>query len=358
MQAVVLAGGQGTRLKPFTFRSPKQLLPLANKPFILHLIEYLNSFGIQEIIFSLCYKADDIMSFLGEGSKSGTHILFSVESDPLGTAGALKNVENYLKDESVLVMNGDLLTDIDIARLIETHRKKKATVTIALKEVDDPSSFGLVLTESDGRVKKFIEKPGTDTTVEARTINAGIYVIEPKVLAKIPPRKNFSFERDLYPMLLEEKVPFFSEVFRSYWLDVGTLPAYFRAHRDILAEKIKVKVPGKRSEKRPLWTGTECRIHPSVQIADHVLIGNKVILEEGVAVGEFAVLGDKCVVRKDSKVTDSILFAGVTIGERARIRDSILGAGAMIEDDCIIRPGNVLGDATLVTRGSILPASL
>lgn len=357
MQAVVLAGGQGTRLKPFTFRSPKQLLPLANKPFILYLVEYLNGFGIREIIFSLCYRADDIMSFLGTDSKSGTRILFSVESEPLGTAGALKNVENYLKEDSVLVMNGDLLTDIDVGRLIETHRRKKATVTIALKEVDDPSSYGLVLTDRDGHVKRFIEKP-TDTEVADRTINAGIYVIEPKVLSRIPPRKNFSFERDLYPSLLEEKVPFYSEVFHSYWLDVGTLPTYFRAHRDILAEKIKVKVPGKRSEKRPLWMGTECRIHPGAQIADHVVIGNKVILEEGAAIGEFTALGDKCVVRKGAKVADSILFSGVTVGERVRIRDSILGVGAMIEDDCLIRPGNVLGDATLVTRGSMLPAAL
>ncbi|MGH8103470.1 MAG: nucleotidyltransferase family protein, partial [bacterium] len=241
MQAVVLAGGQGTRLKPFTLRSPKQLLPLANKPFILYLVEYLNGFGIEEIIFSLCYKAEDIMDYLGTDNKSGSHILFSVENEPLGTAGALKNVENYLKDEAVLVMNGDLLTDINITKLIETHRKKKSMVTIALKEVEDPTMYGLVLTDRDGHVKKFTEKP-TDTEIADRTINAGIYVIEPKVVAKIPPRKNVSFERDLYPALLEEKVPFYSEVFHSYWLDVGTLATYFRAHRDILAEKIKVKI--------------------------------------------------------------------------------------------------------------------
>ncbi|MGH8104136.1 MAG: hypothetical protein ACREJQ_06420, partial [bacterium] len=145
--------------------------------------------------------------------------------------------------------------------------------------------------------------------------------------------------------------------FHSYWLDVGTLATYFRAHRDILAEKIKVKMPGKQSDGRPVWIGAECKIHAGAQIADHVLIGNKVIIEEGAAIGEFTALGDKCVVRKDAKLANCLLFGGTTIGERARVRDSIIGSNSMIEDDCHIRPGNVLGDATLITRGSLLPAS-
>jgi mannose-1-phosphate guanylyltransferase/phosphomannomutase len=215
-----------------------------------------------------------------------------------------------------------------------------------------------VLTERDGRVKKFIEKPSSDSGITDRTINAGIYVIDPPVLSRIPPLKNFSFERDLYPLLLEEKMPIYSEVFTSYWMDVGTLPTYFRAHRDILAEKVKVKIPAKRSERRALWTGTECKIHASALLADHVLIGNKVIIEEGATIGEYSVLGDKCVVRKDAKITDTLCFGGVTIGERTRVRDSILGAGTILEDDCQIRAGNVLGDSTLVMRGSLLPTSL
>ncbi len=357
MQAVILAGGRGTRLKPYTFRAPKPLLPLAGKPFILYMLDYLKSYQITDILLSLCYKADEIMEFLGDGSRYGVNIQFSVEQEPLGTAGALRNVEAYLKPGSVLVFNGDLLTDIDLSRLIATHKKKNAKASIALKEVDDPSPFGLVLMDREGRVKRFIEKP-TEYEATQKTINAGIYLLDTEILSRIPPATNFSFERDLFPMLLDEHFPFYGVVFDSYWLDVGTLSTYMRAHRDILSGKVKVVLPGKKGDKRSIWLGEDVRLHPSCHISEFVLIGDKVVVEEEVYIGEYTVIGSRGRLRKQSALSECILFDGVVVGERARVRESVLGQDSIVEDDVVIRSGNILGDGSLVTRGSILPSAM
>ncbi|MFN4182104.1 MAG: sugar phosphate nucleotidyltransferase [bacterium] len=355
--AVLLTGGVGTRLRPLTYQMPKPLLPLMNRPFILYVLEYLARHKITDVVLTLSHKGEEIMEYFQQNPFPGATVRFSMEKFPMGTAGALKNVEPYIEGDSILVMNGDILTDFPIHSLIEAHKKKGAKVTIALKEVEDPSAFGLALLGKGERIKKFVEKPSEFEWVEDRTINAGIYVIDVDLLEKIPVGQEVSLERAFFPALIANDIPVYGKVFDGYWLDVGTFSSYFKAHQDILAGKIRVSLPGKMRKNEGVWMQDRVRIAESAEVKPPVFIGENTVIGEGAVITEYTVIGSRCTIQKEARVESAILHEEVLVGENARIRESLLGRGVIIEPGAHIRSGNILGSGSVISQGSILPSS-
>jgi NDP-sugar pyrophosphorylase family protein len=231
MRAILLIGGLGTRLRPLTFKTPKPLLPILNRPFLAYQIEYLKGQGIDEIVLCTAYRAEAFREAFGSGAPYGVQIHYVHEREPLGTGGAIKNAESYV-DGPVLVCNGDILTDMDLSALFAFHREKKALATIALTRAEDPTAFGLVNTDNEGRIQRFTEKPSRED-VTTDTINAGTYIFEPRVFALIPKGKVCSVERDVFPDMLRAGERLYAKALPGYWLDVGTLEKYRQAERDL-----------------------------------------------------------------------------------------------------------------------------
>lgn len=232
MNAIILIGGLGTRLRPLTYKTPKPLLPLANQPFVFYQFELLKKHGIQEVVLCTAYMAEEFERVLGDGRKFGVRLKYVYEKTPLGTGGALKNAQDFVKG-TTLVFNGDILTDANLAEILQFHRQRQARLTLTLTRVKDPTLYGLVETDSQGKIIGFREKPSPNE-VTCNTINAGIYILEPEILGHIPPGVVYSLERELFPKLLELKVPLYATTSDAYWLDIGTLEKYHQADRDIL----------------------------------------------------------------------------------------------------------------------------
>lgn len=344
MKGLILAGGKGMRLRPLTLNTPKPVVPVANSPFLLYQLDLMRSAGIQEIILSLSYQPRKIEDLLKDGSDYGVWIRYALEGTPLGTAGAFKNAEEQIESTSV-VFNGDVLTSIDLAAVIAHHREKRAVATIVLTPVENPSAYGLVETTPDGWIQRFIEKPGPDE-VTCNTINAGIYVLEPSVLRYIPKGEPYSFERGLFPTLLERKEPVLSFILDQYWIDIGTPQKYLEVHQDILSRKfMSPRVPGRGLERSLLpanaFVDDKSIIDSDVTIRDHVRIENSVI-------------GKNCKIDERAHIVDSVIWSGNAIDADARVTQSIVGKGCYIGRSAILRPGVVLGDKTVVTDFSTL----
>lgn len=336
MQALILAGGKGTRLRPLTVYTPKPIVPVLNRPLVLYQLDILAKAGITDITLSLSYQPDKIEDVLGDGSDLGVKLRFLTEPSPMGTAGAYKFASGSIR-ETTVVFNGDILTNVDIASVIETHRASTAEATIVLAPVDDPSKFGLVETGSGGEVLRFLEKPSSEKLAEMKlnTINAGIYVLEPNVLDLIPPGENTSFEYNVFPALIEQRRAFFAHTLSGeYWRDLGTPASYLDAHFDFLSGKID-RLPDTTTSKSDLATAAD--------------------------VDSVSVLGDGCVIKPGARIVNSVLGSGVHVDEKAEISNSVIWShtrvsaaaeidGAIIGRSCYIgrsvkvEPGAVLGD--------------
>src|SRR6185312_5660227 len=242
VKAVVMAGGEGTRLRPLTSNQPKPMVPVAGKPCMEHILELVRGHGLTNVVATLAYMPQVIRGYFGEGSQLGLELDYSVEEVPAGTAGSVKLLEHYL-DETFLVVSGDALTDMDLSALLAAHRESGAAATLALKRVPDPLEFGVVITGEDGQIERFLEKP-TWGEVFSDTINTGIYVIEPEVLSFIPPGEEFDFAHDLFPLLLDKGMPMYGYAPEGEWTDVGNLEAYLEVHRDVLDRRVQVEMAG------------------------------------------------------------------------------------------------------------------
>src|SRR6478672_6139455 len=284
MKGLILAGGKGTRLRPLTINTPKPVVPVANSPFLLYQIDLMRSGGIGEIILSLSYQPRKIEDLLKDGSDYGVWIRYAVEGTPLGTGGAFKNAEEHI-DSTTIVFNGDVLTDIDLSAVVAHHRERNAVATIVLTPVENPSAYGLVETNQDGWIQRFIEKPGPHE-ITCNTINAGIYVLEPSVLRYMPKGEPYSFERGLFPTLLEHKEPVMSFVLDKYWIDIGTPQKYLEVHHDILSRKFVSPRVGKSAFDRNA-------VPSGVQVDEKSIIGPDVMIREGVRI-ENSVIGNNC----------------------------------------------------------------
>ena len=336
MKALILVGGEGTRLRPLTCNTPKAMVPVLNIPFLEHVIRHLQKHKVEDIFLAQGHLAQPIESYLGDGSQLGVRLSYVVEEIPLGTAGAIRYAERYL-DEAFLAMNGDIFSDLDISAMMALHRERKAKVTIALTPVDDPTAYGLIETDEQSKILRFLEKPRWDE-VTTNMINAGTYIIEPEVLAQIPPGRKVSIERETFPLILSQGEPVYAYPCSMYWLDMGTPYKYFQLHRDLLAGKSSHYTP---PSDRAVLTGSQCSLHPTARIEGPVLIGDSCTIGENVRLTGPVVIGTGCTILEDSIIEDSIIWHNVRIGPRSRVKTSI------VADHSCLNPGSVLEEVVL-----------
>ena len=306
MKAVVMAGGEGSRLRPLTSRRPKPLAPVVNKPVMEHIVDLLRKHGVREIVATLHYLADEIESYFGDGTAFGVSMKYVVEDTPLGTAGAVKLAEDMLSDEPFLIISGDALTDLDLTAFTEEHKRTGAQATIALQRVSNPLEFGVVITDENRRITRFLEKPSWGE-IFSDTINTGIYVLDPSVFAYMERGKNYDFSRDLFPRMLYEGKLVQGFVTEDYWTDIGNLQQYQQANFDALNGKVRVEIPGTQTATG-IWTGEGCRIDPGAHILAPVVLGKNVVVEAGAVVGAQSVVGNAGIVAKHAKLHRTIAF--------------------------------------------------
>jgi NDP-sugar pyrophosphorylase family protein len=345
MKAILLAGGKGTRLRPLTLHTPKPIVPIFNRPFLHYQLDLLKQVpGISEVILSLNYQPRRIEEVFGNGADIGLPIRYLVEPSPLGTGGAIKFAEPHL-DGPVVVFNGDVLTQIDLNAVVQLHRERKAKATIVLTPVDNPTAYGLVETEADGRVRRFLEKPNPDE-ITCDTINAGIYVLEPETFERIPKDTNYSIERSYFPSLVERGETFIAYIYRGYWIDIGTPGKYVQVHRDIMDGAFQA-APFAGAAGRAHTEGA--RIEDGARVTGPCFIDEGVIVKAGAEIGPYTVLGRQTHVEENAKVHGSIVWPNGWIGSDAHVDSAILGRNCHVGRNVTIQPGRVLGDKTSIT---------
>ncbi len=343
MKAVLMAGGSGTRLRPLTCDIPKPMVPMLNKPMAEHIINLLRRHGFDDVFITLYYLPHVIQNYFGDGHEFGVNISYAVEEKmPLGTAGCVKAIEDVLGDETFIVISGDSLTDIDLQQAVAFHKSKGSKATIVLKRVTNPLDFGVVITDQDGRIERFLEKPSM-SEVFSDTINTGTYVLEPEVLALLPPDKEVDFSKDLFPLLLERKDPMYGYVAEGYWEDVGNLQSYRQAHYDILDGKVKLELPYTKREG-DIWVGEGTIISPSARVTGPVVIGHNCQIGPGVTITPGTVLGDNVIVGEGSSLKRPIVWNNVYIGEEAQLRGCVIGKNSSIKRGANILEGAIVAN--------------
>jgi len=343
-KALILVGGQGTRLRPLTCNTPKSMVPVLNTPFLEHVIRNLKAHRITDIILAQHHLPESMKQYFGDGSKLGVHLTYVIEDTPRGTAGAVKNAEHYL-DGTFFVLNGDIFHNRDFTGFLKEHRKSRAKATIVLSPVDDPSIYGVVETDKNGRVLRFIEKPRKEDA-PSNWINAGTYVIEPDVVQRIPPDVKYSFERELFPEMLADNLPVYAYHASNYWMDTGTPEKYLQLHRDLLAGKYD----GYEFD-RDVILGTNCRIHASAKTTGRIVMGDGCAVEPGAVLNGPLVMGPRCRVGRGAVVGDSVLWDRVTVGPHASVRACAIANDCVVGSDAVLTEA-VLGDHIMIEPGT------
>src|SRR5579872_4131904 len=346
VQAIVLVGGEGTRLRPLTFGTPKPMVPLMNVPFLARTLERLYDAGIRDVILPAGYMPQAITDYFGDGSDFGMKITYVIEDEPLGTAGAIKNVEQHIHGP-FFVLNGDVLTSLDLQAMIDYHERTRGMGVLHLIKVEDPSAFGCVVHDQTGRITQFVEKPpkGTEPTNE---INAGTYLLEPRVLSFIPPGRNVSIERETFPKLIEQTDGLYAFTTTDYWIDLGRPEHYLNAHRDILSGAMPLKL-------EPGLNGPGSKKVYSENIIPPVHVDENVQIDPSAKVGPNVVLGEGCKIGANARLTDCVLWDGVIVGAGATIDESIVASGAHIGEKAVVSRGSVVGHDAVIEPGSVLP---
>ncbi len=354
-QAVILVGGEGTRLRPITSRVPKPVAPVVERPFVAYILDNLARHGVDRAIFSTGFLAEAIEAEIGDGAGYGLHVEYVVESEPLGTAGAIANCEDKLHGSSFYVFNGDVLSDVDLTALARLHTDRGGMGTIFLTPVEDPRRYGLVEIDADGRVASFLEKP-SDYEGTA-LINAGVYVLEPEVLEMVPRGKMFSIERGVFPQLAQAG-SLYGYVDHGYWRDIGTPDSYLQAHYDILERRVDTAVADALGEQY-VFVSPTASVDADARVVPPAYIGDRARVATGARVGPLTVLGDGAVVGEGASVTESVVQAGAVVGSHAQVRRSVLvrgssvGAGTQL-DAAIIGEGAVVGAGNRLSGGICL----
>ncbi|HAM35394.1 MAG TPA: nucleotidyl transferase [Elusimicrobia bacterium] len=340
MIALILIGGVGSRLRPFTCDFPKPLLPVVNRPFLEYQFDVLKSHGVREVLLCTAYKPDIFHRMLGDGRRLGMRLRYIHETRPLGTGGAVKNAQKYLRS-TVLILNGDVLHTLDVSAFLRFHRAKRAEASIALTRVKDPTLYGLVETDEGGRIRKFLEKPSWDEIV-TNTINAGAYLFEPRVLERVPPKIHYSLERALFPHMLEEEARLFGYVSGGYWIDIGTLEKYLQVHLDILGGAASFKLS---SARRGLYLGRGVRLGRDLTFSEEP---GKLVLGDRTRVGDFArfsrhvCVGPRCEIGKGAVLEDCVVLPDSLVGDGAVLRRCVVGPGCRIGAHAVLSPGTAL----------------
>ena len=348
-QAVILAGGQGTRLRPLTLARAKPVVPLLNRPVLAYQLAMLRRHGVTDVILSCSYRVEDVEQALGDGRALGVGLRYVVETEPLGTGGGVRNAAD-LTSGSVFVLNGDVLTDADLTAMRRFHEDHGSRTTIFLTPVADPRAYGLVETAADGRLARFREKPGPDEAIATNMINAGVYLLDATLLRRMPDDRPVSIEREFFPALIDDGLPCFGWSAPAYWRDIGNPAAYRAAQIDLLHERVRTTLvpPGERRDGT--WVAAGTRVDPRAKLTGPSLVGGRVRLGDGCRVGPLAVVGDDCAIARGATIEGSVLWERVEVGANAVLRDCVIGADVRIGADAVIGP------ETVVESGAVIPA--
>ncbi len=346
-----MAGGEGTRLRPLTSNQPKPMVPIVGKPCMEHILELLKRHGFEDVIVTVAFLPQAIRGYFGNGESLGLDIGYSVEESPLGTAGSVRLAAGRL-DDTFLVISGDALCDVDLTRLVEYHREKEASVTIGLKSVDNPLEFGIVVTDEEGRVERFLEKPSWGQ-VFSDTINTGIYVLEPEVLKHVPTDRPYDFSKELFPLLLEMGRPIYGCVLDGYWQDIGNLEQYRQANFDALDEKVRLDIPGIRIRGN-VWLGEGVDLDDLDAFEGPAYVGNYCRVGRDATIGPYTVLSTSVTVRERGRVTRSIVDASTYIGRSTVVEGAILGRSCDLRAHVRVHEGVAIGDEVRVGSESVI----
>ena len=355
MKAVVMAGGEGTRLRPMTANQPKPLLPVINRPIMEHVLRLLKRHGFTETVVTVQFLASLIRNYFGDGEELGMSLQYATEEVPLGTAGSVKNAEDALKDDRFLVISGDALTDLDLTDMVRFHKENGALVTIGLKRVPNPLEFGIIIADDDGRIQRFLEKP-TWGQVFSDTVNTGIYVMEPEVLERVASGESVDWSSDVFPQLLAEGAPLFGYVADCYWEDVGTHESYLKAQADMLSGKVDLEIDG--FEMSPgVWVAEGAEVDSSAVLKGPLYIGDYAKVEAGAELREYTVLGSNVVVKEGAFLHRAVVHDNVYVGPSTNLRGCVVGkntdlmAGARIEENGIVGDECVIEAEAYVSNG-------
>ncbi|CAN5750779.1 hypothetical protein BH23ACT11_BH23ACT11_13920 [soil metagenome] len=360
MKALIMAGGKGTRLRPLTSNQPKPMISIVNKPCMEHIVNLLKRHGFAEIVTTLGFMPEVIEDYFGDGSKWGVKIEHSVEEEPMGTAGSVKLAVDRL-DERFIIVSGDALTDANLSKAVEFHEQSGAEATLVLQHVDDPSEFGIVVVDDEGRVERFLEKPNPEE-VFSYTANTGIYVLEAGILDDIPADEEYDFADDLFPKLLDEGRRVYGYVTeKPFWEDIGNIDQYLDAQRAVLGGEVTgVEIPGEPRDGN-VYVGEGAEVEED-SLAGPVVIGENVKISAGARVGPYTVLGPNVAVESGAKVVGSTVAEGSVIGADAELdcalvgRSCKVGANARLLEDSAIGDNVVVGDgATVEAEVSVFP---
>jgi len=351
MKAVIMAGGEGSRLRPLTCNRPKPMVPIVNKPVMEHIIELLKKYGIRDIAVTLQYMPEIIKDYFSDGSEFGVNLKYFTEDVPLGTAGSVKNCEEFL-DETFIVISGDALTDINLDKAIEFHKKNSAMVTLVLKKVESPIEYGVVVTDQLGRITRFLEKPSWGE-VFSDTVNTGIYVLAPEVLSYIKKNQRYDFSKDLFPILLNQNKPMFGFVTDDYWCDIGDLEAYVGVQNDILDKKVNIKIDA-REIRQGVWVADGAVISKEALIKPPVLIGKNSVIKSGSTIGSYCIIGEASRIDEGSSVKKSILSKGCILKSNTQLRGCVLCNKVQFQEKASAFEGSVVGDNCIVGKNSVI----
>jgi NDP-sugar pyrophosphorylase family protein len=342
LKAVILAGGEGTRLRPLTLSVPKPVVPVVDRPFLRHQLDLLATVGVRDIVFSVAYRPERVQAVFGDGRALGVRIHYAVEETPLGTGGAVRNARDHLDDVTV-VFNGDVLTDVDLPAVLRAHRETGASATIVLTPVPNPSAYGLVETDPGGRILRFVEKPDP-SQITTDTINAGIYVLDTRTLDLMPFGVNHSIERAFFPDLIARGDRLTGYVHRGYWIDIGTPEKYLQVHRDILRRRFPVALEAPAAQGG--WVHPTARIHAEARLEGPFYVGPGCTVDAGARLGPDATLTSGVHVEASAQVQDSVLWEGTTVGAGTQVDGVLLGPAVHTGSHSVLGPGLVLGEGS------------
>jgi len=351
MKAVVMAGGEGSRLRPLTIRRPKPMVPIAGKPVMEHILNLLKRHGITEVVVTVQYLASNIEDYFGNGSQLGMRISYSREDVPLGTAGSVKNAEDLLT-EPFMVISGDALTDFNLTEIIEYHNSKKSLATLTLAHVHNPLEFGVIITNEDGHISQFLEKPSWGE-VFSDTINTGIYVLDPQIFSYFEKDKPYDFSQELFPYMLKKGDPIYGYVSSGYWCDVGNLSEYMRANADALNGRVNVEIPAKNIGGN-IWCEEGVEIDEETQLYGPLYLAHDCKVKDGAIIHGPSIIGHYTIVDERAQVDRSIVWNNSYVGERAELRGAIVGSATSIKSKAVMFEGSVIGDNSIVQEGAIV----
>jgi mannose-1-phosphate guanylyltransferase / phosphomannomutase len=352
LKAVVMAGGEGTRLRPITSNQPKPMVPILNKPVMEYILELLRGHGIDDIVVTLQFLPQLIKNYFGKGLDLNLNLNYSVEESPLGTAGSVKKAEAYLKGDTFVVISGDALTDFDLTYLVNEHRSKGAMATIALKSVENPLEFGVIIADESGRIERFLEKPSWGQ-VFSDTVNTGIYVLEPEVFDYIDPDEPIDFSKDIFPKLLADGQAIYGCPMEGYWCDIGNYEQYIQSHLDILDGRTRISPPGVLMGD-DVWVGSGADIDYGVEITGPAVIGQHAKVELGAEIREYSVIGNNVVVKSGARCKRSIVWNNSYIGPRSSLEGCVVGKNCDIRAGAKVDQGVVIGNESRIGRNAVI----